>query len=100
MNPLSATQGFSAIGSQPRLEVLLSLVRAGNAGLSVGEIQKRTGIAASTLAHHLKLLNSAGLICQEKNGRTIINRANFAHLQSLAEFILQECCSEEEDHHE
>ncbi|NKB53967.1 MAG: metalloregulator ArsR/SmtB family transcription factor [Rhizobiaceae bacterium] len=91
-----AAQGFSAIGSPSRLEVLQVLVRAGNAGLAVGDIQQRTGIPASTLAHHLKFLSAAELIIQDKQGRSIINRANFELLQSLAEYILQECCSEEE----
>jgi DNA-binding transcriptional ArsR family regulator len=97
VKPKTAVSGFSAMGSQSRLEVLQSLVRAGNAGLSVGDIQNRTGIAASTLAHHLKFLSSADLILQEKQGRTILNRANFVHLQALATYILQECCTEEEN---
>ena len=93
---VTAAQGFSAMGSESRLEVLQVLVRAGNAGLAVGDIQARTKIPGSTLAHHLKFLSSADLIVQEKQGRTIINRANYTHLQSLAAFILEECCSEEE----
>ena len=96
MKPDIAAQGFSAMGSQSRLEVLQVLVRAGNAGLAVGDIQQRTGIPASTLAHHLKFLSAADLILQDKQGRSIINRANFDLLQSLAEYILQECCSEED----
>ena len=96
MKTLNAAQGFSAMGSESRLEVLQVLVRAGNAGLAVGDIQQRTGIPASTLAHHLKFLSSAGLVLQAKQGRTIINRANFELLGSLAEYILRECCSEED----
>lgn len=85
-------QGFAAMGSEARLQVLLALVRAGQQGLSVGDIQARTGMAASTLAHHLRFLASAGLVSQEKNGRSVINRAEFVHLQALAGYILQECC--------
>ena len=96
MKSLNAAQGFSAMGSESRLEVLQVLVRAGNKGLAVGDIQSRTGIPASTLAHHLKFLSSAELVLQDKQGRTIINRANFDLLQSLAEYILKECCSEED----
>ena len=62
MKSLSAAQGFSAMGSESRLEVLQVLVRAGNKGLAVGDIQSRTGIPASTLAHHLKFLSSAELV--------------------------------------
>lgn len=96
MDSVAAAQGFSAMGSESRLEVLRSLVKAGQAGLLVGDIQNRTGIAASTLAHHLKFLTSANLVMQEKSGRSVINRANYDHLQSLAAFILEECCVDQE----
>ncbi len=90
-----AALGFAAIGSDARLLVLRCLVRAGSQGLSVGGIQKRTGIAPSTLAHHLKCLAGAGIIQQEKQGRTIVNCANFDHLKLLSSFILDECCADE-----
>jgi len=93
-----AAQGFSAAGSEPRLAVLLTLVRAGQGGLAVGEIQERLAIPASTLAHHLKFLAAAGLVVQEKQGRTIVNRAAFDRLQALADFLLEACCSEPSAH--
>ncbi|SFR51386.1 DNA-binding transcriptional regulator, ArsR family [Yoonia tamlensis] len=100
MDSVTAAQGFSALGSESRIAVFQTLVRAGNGGLPVGDIQQRTGIPASTLAHHLKFLASAQLIVQEKQGRTVINRANFDHLQTLADFILEECCSEAGPNHD
>jgi DNA-binding transcriptional ArsR family regulator len=51
-------------------------------------------MAASTLAHHLRFLASAGLIEQEKNGRSVISRAAYGRLEALAGFILKECCIE------
>ncbi len=90
-----AAQGFAAIGSEARLQVLLVLVRAGREGLSVGEIQDRTGMAASTLAHHLRFLTSAGLVDQNKQGRTVCNRAVYDRLEKLAGYILSECCADE-----
>ena len=90
-----AAQAFAAIGSEPRLEVLLALVRAGPEGLSVGDIQKRLGLAASTLTHHLRFLTAAGLIQQTKHGRTIRNRAVFARIEDLAGYLLRECCAEQ-----
>ncbi|QKV18952.1 ArsR/SmtB family transcription factor [Oricola thermophila] len=89
-----AAQGFAAIGSEARLQVLQTLVKAGPPGLTVGDIQSRTGMAASTLAHHLRFLASAGLITQEKEGRSVISRADYDRLETLAEFILKECCSD------
>ena len=89
-----AARGFAAMGSEARLRVLRTLVRAGAPGLSVGEIQARTGLAPSTLAHHLKTLAAGGVIVQERQGRTVLNRACFDALRSLADFILDDCCAD------
>jgi len=91
-----AADGFAAMGSESRLAVLRILVKAGPDGLAVGDIQERTGIAASTLAHHLRFLADAGLIEQEKRGRAVISRASYDRLKQLAAFILEECCSEQD----
>lgn len=90
----TAALGFTAMGSEARLQVLKTLVRAGQDGLSVGQIQDRTGIAPSTLAHHLKFLAAGGLVKQEKVGRVVLNKANYDRLRDLAAFILSECCAD------
>ena len=89
-----AAQGFAAMGSEARLQVLRCLIRAGHDGLMVNEIQDRTGIAPSTLAHHLKFLTGAGVVEQQKVGRATINRASFEQLEALAQFVLSECCTD------
>ena len=89
-----AADGFAAAGSRHRLEVLRHLVRAGPMGLPVGEIQDRTGMPASTLAHHLRHLTDSGLVSQLRQGRTVYNRANFDHIEDLASFLLRECCAD------
>ncbi|MCH2163199.1 MAG: metalloregulator ArsR/SmtB family transcription factor [Marinovum sp.] len=91
----SAANAFAALGSEARLQVLRVLVRAGGEGLAVADIQERTGIAASTLTHHLKFLAAAGVVTQERIGRSIISRASISHLQDLARFLLMECCADE-----
>lgn len=94
-----AAQGFAAMGSEARLEVLRALVRAGGDGLTIGDVRERTGIPPSTLAHHLKFLAGAGLVSQEKDGRSVINRAAFKTLQDLAQYILLECCADADRPH-
>ena len=94
MDQTEAAQGFAAMGSEARLEVLRCLIRAGEAGLTVGEIQTRTGLAPSTLAHHLKFLAGADLIRPTPQGRSVGCRADFARLRALAGFILTECCAD------
>ncbi|MEZ5826434.1 MAG: helix-turn-helix domain-containing protein [Geminicoccaceae bacterium] len=90
-----AARGFAAVGSQARIEVLLVLVRAGESGLNVGDIGVRTGIPASTLAHHLRFLADAGLIRQRREGRQTINVADYDRLRALSVFLLHQCCADE-----
>jgi len=87
-----AAQGFAAIGSEPRLQALRLLVRAGPAGLTVGEVQQALGIPASTCTHHLRFLAAAGLVEQTKKGRKIACCASFKRIEALAEFLVTECC--------
>lgn len=89
-----AAQGFAAAGSESRLGVLRVLVRAGHAGLTISDIQQRLDMPASTLTHHLKFLAAGELILQEKQGRSVVNRANYDQLKALADFLLYECCAD------
>lgn len=89
-----AAQGFAAVGSEARLQVVLALVRAGEPGLTISAIQQRLNIPASTLAHHIRFLAAAGLIRQQKQGREIINRADFERISNLAQYLLSECCAD------
>ncbi|MGH1447277.1 MAG: ArsR/SmtB family transcription factor [Cognatishimia sp.] len=98
-----AASTFAALGSEQRLAVLRTLVRAGNAGLTIGELGKRSDVTGSTLTHHMKILAQAGLVTQEKQGRSIICAAvAFNEVRALSEFLLQECCADapnqEHDH--
>ena len=86
------SQGYAAVGSESRLSVLLLLVQAGEDGLTISEIGHELGIAASTLAHHLRYLVTANMIVQEKQGREVRNTANFDHLEELGNYLLLECC--------
>ena len=89
-----AAQGFAACGAEPRLTVLRQLVRAGEGGLTVGQIQERTGIPPSTLAHHLRFLTAGGLVEQERKGRSVVNRAAYGQVRALAAFLIEECCAD------
>ena len=90
-----AAASFAALGSEQRLSVLRALVRAGQEGLSIGELGERTGVTGSTLTHHLKLLAAAGLVKQERQGRSIICAAvAYEEVEALSRFLLTECCAD------
>ena len=90
-----AASCFAALGSEQRLLVLKTLVRAGEQGLSIGELGERTGIQGATLTHHVKILAQAELVKQTKKGRSIICAAvAYDMVQSLSSYILSECCAD------
>lgn len=99
-----AAQAFAALGSEQRLGVLQTLVRAGPDGLSMGQLGERSGISGSTLTHHLRFLTHAGLVVQAKQGRSIICAAvAYDTVEALSNFLLRSCCADtdhSEHHHD
>jgi DNA-binding transcriptional ArsR family regulator len=89
-----AAKQLEALGSPTRLQVYRMLVRAGDAGLPVGRLQERLGIAASTLSHHLHRLILTGLVTQERQATTLICRANYPAMDALLGFLSDECCAD------
>ena len=97
-----AASTFAALGSEQRLAVLRTLVRAGAEGLSIGDLGARCGVTGSTLTHHMKILAQAGLVRQTRQGRSIICAAvAYDELHELSQFLLRECCADcpDGDHH-
>ncbi|MGB0505785.1 MAG: ArsR/SmtB family transcription factor [Pikeienuella sp.] len=94
LDPEEAAAGFAALGSEQRLDVLRFLVRAGPEGVTVGALKTSTGLAASTLSHHIRFLAQTGLMVQEKHGRRIICRADFERIESLVAYLTRECCAD------
>lgn len=90
----TAASQLEALGNVTRLELYRILVRAGDAGLPVGRIQQRLGIAASTLSHHLRKLVEVGLVTQERERTTLICRANYPGMNALIGYLADECCAD------
>ncbi|MEM9061637.1 MAG: metalloregulator ArsR/SmtB family transcription factor [Pseudomonadota bacterium] len=93
-----AAAGLEALGNPNRLEIYRLLVRAGDQGKPVGQIQQATGIAASTLSHHLKHLELAGLILRRKQGTTHFCCANYPAMDGLISYLTEECCADTSPH--
>lgn len=87
-----AASQLEALGNPTRLEIYRKLVRAGQGGTAVGRLQDRMNMPASTLSHHLKKLVETGLVTQERNGTTLICRANYSGMNALIGFLSDECC--------
>lgn len=89
----TAATALSALGHPVRLHIFRLLVTAGHDGLPVGDIGAHLGVPPSTLAHHLAALVQAGLVDQERQGRTIINRARYNAMDDLIAYLSSECCA-------
>ena len=92
MNRALASRCLAELGNLTRLDIYRLLVRAGPAGLNVGDIQSRLDVPASTLAFHLRGLINVGLLTQEKIGREVICRVKHRQLTSVIDFLQEECC--------
>jgi ArsR family transcriptional regulator, arsenate/arsenite/antimonite-responsive transcriptional repressor len=86
-------RALAALGHEARLGVFRLLVRAGPNGMTVGEIVARSGLAPSTLAHHLQGLVAAGLVDQDRRGREVWNTARFDRLRVVVGHLNEACCA-------
>ena len=84
---------FAALGAEPRLRIMRLLLAAHPDGLVVSDIQAETGIANSTLSHHLEKLKIDELVTTAREKAFIRYRANTAALEELLGFLYAECCT-------
>lgn len=92
-----AAARLEALGNPTRLKIYRALVRAGRAGMAVGRLQEKLKIPASTLSHHVKGLVTVGLISQSREATTLLCRAEYATMQGLVDFLVAECCADENE---
>lgn len=85
---------LEALGNPTRLRIYRTLVRAGAEGLSVGRLQAKIDIAASTLSHHLKALIAVGLVTQVREGTTLVCHAHYDVMRELLGYMVEQCCAE------
>ena len=84
---------FSAMGTEPRLQIMRLLLSAHPDGLVVGEIQEELDIPSSTLSHHLDKLKSEDLVNVKRESTFLRYTANTNALQELLQFLYAECCT-------
>lgn len=85
---------LEALGNPTRLAIYRMLVRAGEDGKSVGQIQAELSIPASTLSHHMKHLELVGLVDRQRVGTTHTCSANYLVMNGVLAYLAEECCAE------
>lgn len=93
MDKLTAAEAFAALGHESRLAILQFLVECGTDGADASTMSAELGIPWTTLSHHLDHLKRTGLVRAERQGRRLVHTAEFAAVQRLSAFLLQNCCS-------
>lgn len=93
MDTASALQALRALGHDSRLSAFRQLVQAGSDGLSVGELRDRLQLPPATLSAHLNVLRGAGLVADQRAGRTIRVRADYRRMNALLAYLTENCCA-------
>ena len=89
----AALAALSALGHESRLAAFRRLVQAGPEGLSVGELREHLELAPATLSAHLTVLRAAGLVIDQREGRVIRVRADYAQMDALLAYLTENCCA-------
>ena len=86
-----AARCLAELGHPHRLQIFEHLVRAGETGCAVREIQGHLGIPKSTLSHHIAQLVGVGLVTQSREGRVLRCRVEAQRARLMKTFI-DKCC--------
>ena len=93
METRTALDALNALAQETRLAAFRTLVQAGPEGLSVGELRDALAVPPATLTAHLNVLRAAGLVGDEREGRVIRVRADYARMDALLGFLTENCCA-------
>lgn len=95
-DPLLVTRSadrFSALGAEPRLQILRLLLATHPEGKVAGELQEELAIPASTLSHHLEKLKQVGLVKVRRESTYLWYSADTDVLREVMNFLYEECCT-------
>ena len=92
MESTRAVQSLSALGQPTRLAIFRLLIRAGAPGMAAGDIGDALEVRQNTLSANLAVLLNAGLLRNERHGRSIRYFADMAGTRELLGYLLEDCC--------
>lgn len=95
MDTATTLAALRALAHAHRLAAYRALVQAGAGGMAVGELRAALDLPAATLTAHLNVLRGAGLVVDQRQGRVIRLRADYARMYGLIGFLTENCCAGE-----
>ncbi len=88
-------EGFKLLGEPNRVRILFALLEAGE--LCVGDLASVVGVSETTVSHAMRLLRSAGIVRNRRDGRMIFYRLDDDHVRMLLELSRQHLAHLDED---
>ncbi|MBT1157400.1 helix-turn-helix transcriptional regulator [Aminobacter anthyllidis] len=92
MDANDTIDALAALAQPTRLEAFRRLAAAEPGGIAAGDLARRLDVPQNTLSAHLAVLARAGLATSDRQGRSIIYRADLPALRKVLLFLLQDCC--------
>ena len=92
MDNASALTALAALAQTTRLDTFRLLVAHEPLGLAAGDVATALAVPQNTMSSHLAILTRAGLARAQRQGRSIIYRAELDHLRRLMLFLVKDCC--------
>ncbi len=85
-------EALGALAHEHRLALFRLLVQAGADGMPAGAIAEALTLPNSSLSFHLAHLTRAGLIRQTRQSRSLIYTADYAAMNGLVGYLMENCC--------
>lgn len=92
MDTSDAVAALAALAQPTRLEAFRRLAALEPEGAPAGEVARLAGVPQNTMSTHLSVMARAGLVTADRQGRSIIYRADLDRFRELARYLLQDCC--------
>ncbi len=75
---------FQALSHRRRQMICDILLKQGPKGLTFGELQRQSGLQASTLSHHLWFMDRGGVLRRKQKGRETVLSVDIAFLRKAS----------------
>ncbi|MFM9851822.1 MAG: ArsR/SmtB family transcription factor [Sphingomonadaceae bacterium] len=92
INAEKVIEALGALAHEHRLALFRLLVQAGAKGMSAGTIAEALTLPNSSLSFHLAHLTRSGLIQQARQSRSLIYTADYAAMNGLVGYLMENCC--------
>lgn len=92
MDTTTAIDVLSALAQPTRLAAFRTIMAHEPDGLPAGDVARLLAVPQNTMSTHLAILARAGLIGSERQGRTVVYRADIDRVRQITSYLVNDCC--------